>query len=194
MKLVKLTGIGRYDLYDICTEIVERSNGKKHHNIKFGSRDRGLWRVSLGVDNKMINVDNDPLPVWLNKDNYSLIPLLSKDDGKQRLDARGNPMYFISFIKNPTEAEKNDVLAFIEIPNVFYRNITFEIEGGAKLISVGYNGQTINGVTYSSPCPIVLIKDGMVLKWKGFDKDNNIVTQTISYINNKVMSTDITHQ
>ncbi len=181
-----ITRINEHGSFDMSTEIVHRNNAKKHHNIKFGNRSKGLWRVTFGIDKRIANIDNNPEPVWLDKTNYILNPVMK--DGRQIMDAKNNGIYYIGIEKNIVSKDINkniDVLAFIEIPNNFYRQVTYKVTGECMVIATGYNGHIINNITYSSPCPVILIKKNMELNWIGLNKEGKKVEQDISYLDGK---------
>ena len=187
MKLVLVNSNGQFD---VSTDIVSVNNKPKYHNIKFGSKTSGLWRLSFGVDKRIANVIDDPMSVSLTDDDYILNPVINMD-GIQRTDKRGNGIFYISKDSKANESERSSILALIEIPNNFYRNVTIKLSGSCMNIGTGFNGHNINNVIYSSPYPVVLIKKDMELIWTGLDKDGKTVTQTITYGTNGWYTSEI---
>ncbi len=180
---MKLARINETDIFDVSTEIISYNNNKQHHNVKFGSKLKGLWRVTFGISKSIATVEKNPEPIWLLEDTYTLNPIIKK--GKQLKDNRGNSIYYLDKDENISEADKKSILLFVEIPNYFYKNIDFTLTGNCLLIAKGYNGNLINDVMYSSPYPVILIKGNMELIWIGYNKDNLEVSQTINYVDGK---------
>jgi len=186
---MKIIGINKDGIFNMATEVVTSPQGKTHHNIKFGSKTKGLWRLSYGIDKRVVDPNVHKEPVWLTGSHYILNPVMRQ--GRQVKDNRGNGIYYITTKQHLSEEEKKDTLAFIELPNNFYRHVQFDLKGNCILIGTGYNGYNIDNVVYGVPYPVVLIKDDMKLTWTGVDKEGKKIRQEIAYIGGEPYISDI---
>ena len=179
MKIKKLT---TNLLLPVKADVVANKNKDKnsiYYNIKHGGRGDGLFTYTIGVDKRLFKPTNTDDRLEFIDENYILLPIYENNVRKQ--DSKGNYLYFIS--TDGMEDHKNDYLLLWEIPNKFYMDVKYEINGDVKLIGEGSLGRTRGITSYTSPAPVLEIYGNCELSWSGLSEDGNLYKQRVTFKN-----------
>lgn len=173
MKIIKLNAA---NIDNVKAHVSKKAGtGEEYLSIKHGSS--GFWVYYIMLSKNFFNSDKTCDALEMKGDDFVLKPLKKK--GVVIKDNKGNIVYCLE--KDYMENHKKDNLVFWEIPNKYYTEVKHKIEGTAKEIAGGIVGKERNGVSYSSPAPIIEVLGDCKLSWNGKNEDGKEVSQTISY-------------
>jgi hypothetical protein len=157
----------------IASVFISKKNQQKYFNLWHGSRGLKVW--GCGMNKRTFNPTDfpDKESIELKDNNYVITPIpgLTNPGGKP----------FYSIYTDNVESHTNDVLLLWEIPNKRYTNVTYVTSGDCHVVGSGETGSVRDDIEYISPAPVIEIFGSCVLAWKGYDINNNIISQEITF-------------
>ena len=178
MRLLRLTSLGCKPMEATIYRKKDKDGGiKKYYNIRHGSIESGFKTFLSLLDSRVYPVNEDENPLILDKDTYTIRPYTKVTDPNY-----GNTVYLVS--ESNTLSTKNDIILFWEIPNSYYTNVSYNIEGNARVIGSGSIGKIRVEGKFESPSPVVEIIGNCKLSWSAYSKNNGVtkhIEQHIEY-------------
>lgn len=144
------------------------------YTVDIGSTGKDLWKYFMKLGRTITNdLTPDVKEVVLDKNNYYIRPIRNKD-GEAIKDKLGNIKYKIE--EDPTDAFKNDIILFMEIPNKNYTDVEYKVTGSATVIAKAFVGKDRADITTKSPALVLEIIGNFALTYTAKDQDGNKVS------------------
>lgn len=160
-----------------------RAVGVKHYNIAHGTRLQGLWEVSFGIDDKIMEPElgEDKSDVEMLRDDYILLPIVRKGTGAIVRDKTNNKKYFLS---SSASASADKALLFLTLSQNA-DSVSYELSGECATVSVGIDPSFSKGNDDGKiAAPVVLMEDGATITITNFINNKRSV-ETITFSEEK---------
>ena len=155
--------------------------GKSHimYTVDIGTTGNDLWKYFMKLGRSITdNISEGTKEVVLDKNSYCIRPIRNQD-GTIIKDKLGNVRYIIE--DDPTDAFKNDTIIFMEIPNLNYKDVKYEIKGRATVLAKAFVGKERDEVVSKSPALVIEVTGDFNLSYTAKDQLGNDVSGEFKY-------------
>lgn len=160
--------------------VVKSKTNELRYKIILGSEGDGIHPYLLGLDTRYFKPESMDDVLSLDGDNFIIKEVRDRVTKKPMTLPCKKKLFTIS--KSNAHTFPTDSIVIWEIPNNRYRDVTYELNGDVELLVEGGNiGKIRNDIAYTSPTLLLEIYGNCELRWKGVDKNGNIVYQTVVY-------------
>lgn len=173
--------IQKYFNYKMSPAVAKMYNNSKKgkdfivYTVDIGSTGKTLWKYFMKLGSSITSkLHPETTEVTLDGNNYYIKPARNKD-GEIVKDNMGNVRYKIE--EDSSDAFKNDIILFMEIPNKNYTDVKYKISGCATELAIAYIGkERTEQKTTRSPALVLEITGDFTLTYTAIDQFNKLVT------------------
>ena len=180
MKILRLLQ-NKIEPVEAIVDISKSTNGKdksKSFVIYHGSFGTGLWNIKTYLHTRHFPPTNKGDKIRLDGNTYAF-SAIHKDKHIAK-DQKGNNIYIIS--KDSSYVDLNTIILFWNLPMFPTADVSYKIEGSARVLAEGTYGKFHIDNLITTPAPVVEISGKCSLTWIADDpRAGTITSQTIEY-------------